>query len=194
MVQIDPTEAIHSELILEVLRRYFRIDEIVPVGGAIAYPILTHNANLFAMDDIGERERLAQLVLDEDNRYLERHPEASLFAYATGQPDKAVLGQGDELRRWEREEDERERAAESRGGEYYDRSLIQELYLSNDRLTTELQLTRQGEAALRDQLAAIHGSFLYSHLTRLLAQPAVRRVLQHPAVRRVVQRLRSRAS
>ena len=43
MLQHDPTEAIHSELIVETLHRYFHVERFVPLGGAIAYPLLTFN-------------------------------------------------------------------------------------------------------------------------------------------------------
>jgi SAM-dependent methyltransferase len=188
MLQIDPTEAVHSELIIEMLERYFSIDEKVYVGGAIAYPILTHNANLFAMDDPLERERLGQMVLDEDRRYLERNPDSSLFAYFTAQPNKSVLTSNEQLWRWRDEEEDRERAAEARGGEYYERSLIQELYLGNDSLTIQLDLVQQGTRGLQDQLTEIQGSFLYSHLTRLLARPGVQRALRNRLTRRLIRR------
>ena len=37
MIATDPTEAIHSDLIVETLARYFDLVEVRPVGGAIAY-------------------------------------------------------------------------------------------------------------------------------------------------------------
>ena len=108
MLQIDPTEAIHSELILEILDRYFTIDERVDMGGALAYPVLTHNANLFALDDQQDRERLAQLVFDEDQRYLDRNPDSSLFAYVTAQPKKRVLECHEQLPRFWAENERKE--------------------------------------------------------------------------------------
>jgi SAM-dependent methyltransferase len=194
MVQIDPTEAIHSELILETLERYFSVDEKVCLGGAIAYPILTHNANLFAMEDSHERERLAQRVLDEDERYLERNPDSSLFAYFTAQPNKAILTCDTLLQRWGEEEGDRERAAEARGGQYYERDLIQEIYLTNDSMRSELELLQRGTRGLQDQLEEIQGSYLYSHLTRLLAKPVVERILRNRWIRRLKSSRRLKAT
>ena len=48
MLVTDPTEAVHSELTLAVTRRYFDLDEYRSVGGAIAYPLLTHNQAMAA--------------------------------------------------------------------------------------------------------------------------------------------------
>ena len=54
MLQVDPTEAIHSELILQTFHRYFIEREFTPLGGALAYPLLTHNHAMFgAPDDDG---------------------------------------------------------------------------------------------------------------------------------------------
>ena len=47
MLHDDPTEAIHSELIVETLQRYFHVERFVPLGGAIAYPLLTFNDVVF---------------------------------------------------------------------------------------------------------------------------------------------------
>merc|ERR1711998_676124 len=46
MLASDPSEAQHSELIMETIRRYFFIIVNNAVGGAIAYPLLTHNKRI----------------------------------------------------------------------------------------------------------------------------------------------------
>ena len=58
MLHDDPTEAIHSELIVETLQRYFHVERFVPLGGAIAYPLLTFNARLL---ELAERARASRL-------------------------------------------------------------------------------------------------------------------------------------
>ena len=50
---------------------------------AIAYPLLTHNRRLFALDSSVEREVWGQYVLDRDTEYLTANPESTLFAYFT---------------------------------------------------------------------------------------------------------------
>jgi ubiquinone/menaquinone biosynthesis C-methylase UbiE len=46
MLVTDPTEAIHSDLIVNSVARYFKIVEKHDVGGGIAYELLTHNTSL----------------------------------------------------------------------------------------------------------------------------------------------------
>ena len=46
MLATDPTEAIHSNLIVDSVSRFFNITEKRNTGGGIAYEILTHNTNL----------------------------------------------------------------------------------------------------------------------------------------------------
>jgi SAM-dependent methyltransferase len=128
MLATDPTEAIHSELILATFERYFREVDRRLVGGALAYPLLTHNEALFAAAP-SLRDPWVDHVLAADAAHLAAHPEDCLFAYFAGQPDKAVLQRTEDLDRWAAEEDRREAAAAAQGGEYGDRTLLQELYL-----------------------------------------------------------------
>jgi SAM-dependent methyltransferase len=178
-VVVDPTEAVHSELIVETLRRYFRVAEFVPVGGALAYPLLTHNSQFFATDvDPQERERWGRFVLDRDGDFLASNPESTLFAYLAAQPDKGVLTNSAQLSTWEKEEDAREERAAEHGQQYYDRSLLSALYW-------ELSCLQTANKNLQQELTTIRTSFLYSHLTRLLDASLVRRVLQSSLVGRL---------
>ena len=52
MLMVDPTEAVHSELIVETFRRYFSEGQFTALGGAIAYPLLTHNTRMFEAADV----------------------------------------------------------------------------------------------------------------------------------------------
>ena len=171
-VVVDPTEAVHSELIVETLQRYFRVEDFVPLGGALAYPLLTHNSQLFATDvNPQEREQWGQFVLDRDAEYLASNPESTLFAYCAAQPDKEVLSDHAKLTEWERVEDAREQRAAENGLQYYDRSLLSALYW-------ERALLQTANRDLQQELATIQGSFLYSHLTKVLDAPLIRRLLK----------------
>jgi SAM-dependent methyltransferase len=176
-LEVDPTEAVHSELIVETLRRYFHVDEFVPLGGALAYPVLTHNKRLFS-DAVGsdEQERWGQYVLGRDAQYLAENPESSLFAYLTGHPDKDVLSNREALAAWESAEDSREARAAENGGRYYETSMLNEVYWA-------LAVHEQAVGDLERELQTIRGSYLYSHLTRILEVPLVRRMLQSSLVR-----------
>jgi SAM-dependent methyltransferase len=143
MLYDDPTEAIHSELIVETLYRYFEVDEFTPVGGAVAYPLMTHNHRLFALQDSAERARWSEAILAVDSDFLATHPDATLFAYFAARPKKSVLRQRARLTQWEAEELEREQRAERQGGEYYPRT-------SHQTALVELDETRRArDAALR---------------------------------------------
>lgn len=123
LLSMDPTEAIHSELILDMFRRYFLEQEFVPVGGAIAYPLLTHNHHMWnASED--ERSEWVALIMQADAEFLETNPESTLFAYFTGRPNKRVLDDVGQLEEWTVEEHQREAAARVTGGEYYPRSAL----------------------------------------------------------------------
>ena len=171
-VVVDPTEAVHSELIVETLQRYFRVEDFVPLGGALAYPLLTHNSQLFATDvNPQEREQWGQFVLDRDAEYLASNPESTLFAYCAAQPDKEVLSDHAKLAEWGRVEDAREQRAAENGLQYYDRSLLSALYW-------ERAILQTANRDLQQELATIRGSFLYSHLTKALDTPLIRRLLK----------------
>jgi SAM-dependent methyltransferase len=171
-VEMDPTEAVHSELIVDTLHRYFHVEEFVPLGGALAYPVLTHNAQLFSAEvEPGEREHWGQVVLDRDGEYLAENPLSSLFAYFTAQPNKEVLSDEATLELWKSVEEAREAEAAENGGNYCDCSVLNDLYAERAALQASV-------LAVQQELETIRTSFLYSRLTRILAIPLVRRVLQ----------------
>jgi SAM-dependent methyltransferase len=118
MLEEDPTEAIHSELVLPVMRRYFSVEHERALGGAIAYVVLTPNpAFLDAPPE--ETAPWADVILAEDAAFTDADPSRTLFVYAIGRPSKRVLGDADQLAAWTAEEEERERCAAAHGGRYY---------------------------------------------------------------------------
>ncbi len=118
MLEEDPTEAIHSELVLSVMRRYFSLEHERALGGAIAYVVLTPNpAFLDAPPE--ETAPWVDLILAEDAAFTDADPSRTLFVYAIGRPCKSVLGNADQLAAWTAEEEERERRAAADGGRYY---------------------------------------------------------------------------
>jgi SAM-dependent methyltransferase len=118
MLALDPTEAIHAELILPTLQRYFDLEHYRPMGGAIGYLVITHNRPFFELpgeEVIGSVERLVAL----DEAYTQQHPEDTLFAYAVARPRPAALANRRQLDRWTAEELRREVRAARAGGRYY---------------------------------------------------------------------------
>lgn len=128
MLASDPTEAIHSELIMPTMRRYFDLDHVRYLGGALAYEVLCGNDAFF---DGADHSIWVQHVMDADAMYMETDdPEAnSLFVYVLARPNKAALRDEAQLAEWTREETEREAAAAINGGRYYpNTSVAQRLY------------------------------------------------------------------
>jgi SAM-dependent methyltransferase len=191
MLVIDPTEAIHAELIVETFHRYFTTDQYTALGGAIAYPLLTHNARIFETTDEAERSFWIERILEADARFLTAHPDSTLFAYFAGTPKKSVLGDAESLTRWREEEDERERLArEERGGEYYERgplsSALREL---QDERAAAAQAQAQ-VATLEAELQAMRSRFLYARASRVADSKLVRNVRGNRTVARLERRIR----
>ncbi len=192
MLAIDPTEAIHSELILETFHRYFSTAEYTALGGAIAYPILTHNARIFETDDLEEQSRSLERILEADARFLEIHPESTLFAYFAGTPNKSVLRDTESLERWRADEEERERRArEERGGEYYDRGplSIAQRELLEERVAREDTESRLAQLEL--ELQATRSRLMYVLLSRLIESKWVRAARANQTVAGLETRIRA---
>ncbi len=126
MLASDPTEAVHSELILDTFERYFTTDEMVELGGGLAYLVLTHNP---AFLDAPEEQRVALTaeIIEQDMAWTRARSRASLFAWFAGRPDRMVLADTDQLARWTAEEDEREAAAQANSDRYYPETALQSL-------------------------------------------------------------------
>ena len=88
MLATDPSEAQHSELIMETMRRYFFVDVFRPLGGAVAYPILTHNAKLHALPYDSTQSAVDQ-VMEADAAWLAADPGRTFFAFVVARPLKA---------------------------------------------------------------------------------------------------------
>lgn len=124
MLAVDPTEAIHSELIVQTMQRYFTLVTHAHAGGALAYPLITHNSNLYAAP-AAEQERWIAAIMDADGEYLDAHPHTSLFDYIVAQPNKPVLTMERRLNAWTIDEQQRERTAREQGGLYYQQAPIE---------------------------------------------------------------------
>ena len=123
MLTGDPTEAVHSELVMEVMRRYFTFEHERALGGAIAYLLLTHNPAVLDRPTAETGPWVAQ-ILDHDAVFTDGAPERTLFAYVIArpgpEPDAASLEQ------WSADEQEREARAAADGGRYYPPTAVAE--------------------------------------------------------------------
>jgi SAM-dependent methyltransferase len=118
MIATDPTEAVHSELILDVCARYFEILEIIPLGGAIAYQILYQNRGLFEARDEEEGHKWLRKIMDADEAYTAGDPRRSFFNFFVGRVKADAFSNVAQLEAWTREENERESSASAGQGRY----------------------------------------------------------------------------
>ncbi|KAG1665629.1 hypothetical protein FOA52_011460 [Chlamydomonas sp. UWO 241] len=118
MLANDPSEAVHSELFNSTLRRYFDVIRWRSVGGAIAYPLITHNANIFSNRTVDDAtlKRYVAMLLEIDFAFTQRTG-ITLFAYIIASPKKAVNAQ--EVAGAMVREEAREAKARANGGVYY---------------------------------------------------------------------------
>jgi hypothetical protein len=123
----DPSEAIHSELFLEVKKRYFDFVYEKRIGGAIAYPLLTFNQNIFrAQTDYSSK--YVMNILQEDANDTDLNPGDNLFSFVIARvKDLKSIAQS-LLDQWTTEEDQRESQAIMNEGLYYKPAIIGELF------------------------------------------------------------------
>lgn len=125
MLASDPTEAIHSELIVSTMKRYFNLPVEQYLGGGVAYELLSFNAAFH--DPERDASALVDQVLTADEAYRALAPAAnSLFAYLLAVP--GPLPDASQLDEWTAAEEAREAAARDRGGRYYPPTMVEELY------------------------------------------------------------------
>ena len=91
MLETDPSEAIHSELLEEVLKKYFNLN-ITMLGGGIAYEILSHNDKLRKIIDKNENieiiNNFVKSVLDWDIKESKKDNRFNFFTSFYGNPIK----------------------------------------------------------------------------------------------------------
>ena len=185
----DPTEAIHSELILETFARYFDVRHRVDLGGALAYPLLAGaDALLAAPAEV--RGAHVQRIFAADAEWLAAHPGRTLFSYFAGQPRKEVLTETAALAEWTAAEEARETAAEANGGEYYPHTALQDatLELSEHEIAARHRAATLAEwggiiDGLRARVAALEAEA--ASATTALAEVTAERdaLAAHPALR-----------
>ena len=122
MINTDPTEAIHSELQVDVMKRYFDIEEYAPLGGAIAYHILYQNSILFRERHTTEGAEAVNRILQADRAFSTKNPGSELFAFWIAAPKRTSLPSPIEIEAWQKEENSREVDAARNGGRYYPRT------------------------------------------------------------------------
>jgi len=124
MLVTDPTEAIHSDLILNVQARYFDIFERHDTGGGIAYQLLTHNPKLQGIPEL-ELAELLRPLLDTDWQFTQEGRVPAMFSYFLSRPRKEALRKRSRLWFHTLQEDGREALARRRRGVYSWRQFLE---------------------------------------------------------------------
>ena len=147
-----------TPLIIATLHRYFRVDEFVPFGGAVAYPILTHNSRLFSFADPQDREHSGQFVLDRDANIFRTPIRACSRTLRRSRRRRSSPITRSSPRRREKDEDAEKNERLRMPGQYYDRTLFSELYW-------ELACLQTANGDLQRELETIPGklSLLQPH-------------------------------
>ena len=146
----DPSEAIHSELFLKVKNRYFDFVYEKHIGGAIAYPLLTFNQNIFGAQTEYSSKYVAN-ILQEDADYTDLNPDDNLFSFTIARVRDLESIPQSLLDQWATEEEKRESEAKANGGRYYGPAVIGALYERIEEARVQLMAS---ESHLADQVTA----------------------------------------
>ncbi|MGD9129824.1 MAG: methyltransferase domain-containing protein, partial [Candidatus Woesebacteria bacterium] len=110
MLISDPTEAIHSDLIIPTMKRYFKMIERHDTNGGLAYELLTHNSKLGKLK-ASSRKKYIKQILKKDARYTKENKVPVLFSYFIAKVNKNSLKAKDLLALHKNQEDKREKIA-----------------------------------------------------------------------------------
>jgi len=135
MLVNDPSEAIHSELIIETVSKYFNLFERHDTGGGIAYELLTHNEKLQSLPE-NELNKNILKILKIDKEYTFQGKVPSLFSYFLARSNKNIFNDESLLNELQRIEDFREQNSRKRKGVY---SYGQYLHLQLHQLSTKIK-------------------------------------------------------
>ena len=135
MLHTDPTEAIHSNLILSTITRYFDIFERHDTGGGIAYEILTNNPKL-QNNPVDSLNQHIDRILEYDKRLSAIRIIQPFFSYFLAKPQKERLEKRKVIKRYQRIENKRELRAMKRRGIY---SLRNYLFLACWRVINKIR-------------------------------------------------------
>jgi ubiquinone/menaquinone biosynthesis C-methylase UbiE len=105
MMVMDPSEAIHSDLILESVGRYFDIIEQHNISGMIAYNLLSLNPKLRR----GQQNKSIERIIEADKQAFAAKQIQPLFTYMVVKPNKQILTQTKKVKLWQLAENLRER-------------------------------------------------------------------------------------
>ena len=82
--RVEPTEAIHSDLIIPMFRKYFDVIHERELNGGVAYQILWNNIDQFRDKSDKEAQKVLKMLLEEDQRLSKEKKVPILFWYSVG--------------------------------------------------------------------------------------------------------------
>ena len=132
MLHVDPTEAVHSELIIDTLKRYFDVIYSTALGGALAYHLLMNNSGLFEARQTEQGAAVLASIIHQDARFTNMQLSRSLFGFVVCRPKRRDAIAPQALERWTLEETEREAAAQRNGGRYFPKSELEERFYGDE--------------------------------------------------------------
>jgi SAM-dependent methyltransferase len=124
MLAADPTEAIHSDLIIETMKRYFDVFECHDAGGGIAYEILSQNPNIDKVS-LESLKPYIDRILEIDKKYTTEKKVPSLFSYFIARPAKERIADIRQTTYFQNLENKRENLAYKREGVYHFHQIVQ---------------------------------------------------------------------
>ena len=83
--RIEPTEAIHSDLVRPTFEKYFDVVYERNFNGGIAYQILWNNIEEFDKDK-DESKKWLEYLLENDHKFSSNGKVPTLFWYGVGKP------------------------------------------------------------------------------------------------------------
>jgi SAM-dependent methyltransferase len=92
----DPSEAVHSDILIQSITRFFDILYEREINGGIAYPILWNNIDEFKKMD-NNAQKIVELLINEDKKITQNKKIPSLFWYSVVTPKSHNMISNDEL-------------------------------------------------------------------------------------------------
>ncbi len=127
ILAVDPTEAIHAELQMETMGRYFDFVERTDAGGGVAYMVLFQNHALLRDQHTAEGIQLIEELFAKDQAELKRDAGSNLFSYVVARPNLKKISPA-ERKVLLQSEDQREGQAANNAGRYYSSTPLELIY------------------------------------------------------------------
>lgn len=140
MIATDPSEAIHSELILETTNRYFDFLEHKHLGGSLAYPLLTHNEN-FSRASKSEKDKWIRFILYKDCKYT-RNSGISMFDFFVCKRKLASRISKADVANYQHLENLRETNSKKNNGRYYNLTSFQKSMIGLQKFHDKAQMLK----------------------------------------------------